>query len=112
MKNKILTLSLVLLSVTAFAGGNHFHPKQIVNCPTSGCTESQIKEAVPKAIAYLADWKKIDTAWSNAKIESVTQKQFKKSLEWVVTLKNNSNETRYVFFGLDGYVTGSNSSGN
>lgn len=113
MKKQILTLTLsMVLGDFATASGNHFHPKQFAKCAAKSCTEEQIKEATPKAIAYLADWKKIDASWATAKIESVGQKQFKKGPEWVVTLKNTANETRYVFFGLDGYVTGSNSTGN
>lgn len=113
MKKQILTAA-VMLSMTSFAlaGGNHFHPKPIAKCQKAGCTEEQIKNAVPAAITYLADWKKIDLAWSKAKIESIGQKEFKKGPEWVVALKNEANELRYVFFGLDGYVTGSNSTGN
>lgn len=113
MKKQILTIT-ALLSMTsiALAGGNHFHPKRIAKCSKSACTEQQIKDAVPDAIAYLADWKKIDVAWSKAKVETVGQKEFKKGPEWVVTLKNEANEVHYVFFGLDGYVTGSNSTGN
>lgn len=112
MKKQLITIVLSLtFSGLAFAGGNHFHPKQIAKCPTKTCTEEQIKEATPKAITYLADWKRIDASWATAKIESISQKQFKKGPEWVVTLKNSANEIRYVFFGLDGFVTGSNSTG-
>lgn len=112
MKKQTLTLITVLLSAgISFAGGSHFHLKQIVKCAKS-CSEEQIKTAVPAAITYLADQKKIETTWAKAKIESISQKEFKKGPEWVVTLKNEANEIRYVFFGLDGYVTGSNSTGN
>ncbi len=117
MKKQILATMLttsMVLSLTSFAiaGGSHFHPKQIAKCSKSGCTEEQIKGAVPAAITYLADSKKIDSAWGKAKIDSVGKKEFAKGPEWVVTLKNDANEIRYVFFGLDGYVTGSNSTGN
>lgn len=113
MKKQILTIA-ALLSMTSvvFAGGNHFHPKRIAKCSKAACTEQQIKDAVPEAITYLADWKKIDASWSKAKIEAVGQKEFKKGPEWVVTLKNEANEVRYVFFGLDGFITGSNATGN
>lgn len=113
MKKQLLTITLSLFTAaSAFAGGNHFHPKQMVKCEADKCTETQIKEALPKAITYLADWKKIDSAWAKAKIESIGQKEFKKGPEWVVTLKNEANEVRYVFFTLDGYVAGSNTTGN
>ena len=113
MKKQILTTA-VMLSLTTFAlaGGSHFHPKQIVKCLKSLCSEEQIKGAVPAAITYLADSKKIDSVWVKAKIEAIGQKEFKKGPEWVVTLKNDASEVSYVFFGLDGYVTGSNATGN
>ena len=113
MKKQILATTIVLsMTSFAFAGGSHFHPKQIAKCANSVCTDEQIKAAVPAAITYLADSKKIDLAWAKAKIDSIGKKEFKKGPEWVVTLKNEANEIRYVFFGLDGYVTGSNSTGN
>lgn len=112
MKKQILTMILSMLtSGLVLAGGSHFHPKKIAKCTGEVCTETQIKEAMPEAITYLAKWKRIDAAWTTAKIESVGQKQFKKGPEWVVTLKNTANETRYVFFTLDGFVAGSNSTG-
>lgn len=110
-KQILLTITVSLLSVSALAGGSHFHPKKIAKCTEKVCTEEQIKSAVPSAITYLADWKRIDSAWAKAKIESVGKKEFKKGPEWVVTLKNEANEVRYVFFGLDGFVTGSNATG-
>ena len=109
-KQILLIITATVLSTSALAGGNHFHPKKIAKC-SGACTEEQIKAAVPGAITYLADWKRIDTAWAKAKIEGVAKKDFKKGPEWVVTLKNEANEIRYLFFGLDGYVTGSNSTG-
>ncbi len=113
MKKQIISTTMMLLLTSfALAGGSHFHPKQIVKCPKLGCTEEQIKGAVPAAITYLADSKKIDSAWVKAKIDFIGKKEFKKGPEWVVTLKNEANEIRYIFFGLDGYVTGSNSTGN
>lgn len=113
MKKLILTIALsTVLGSFASAGGKHFHPKQFAKCAAKACTEDQIKEATSKAIPYLAEWKKIDASWATAKIETAGQKQFKKGPEWMVTLKNDANETRYVFFSLDGFVTGSNATGN
>ncbi len=109
MKKQIATFTLLIAS-SAFADGGHFHPKQFAKCGGQ-CSEDQIKSAVPKAIPYLNKWGKIDTSWSKAKIESVAQKQFKKGPEWVVTLAGASNQKRYVFFSLDGFVTGSNATG-
>lgn len=101
-----------LMSSVAIAGGGHYHPKKIATCSSKECTPAEIEAAVPKAIPELANWKKIDSVWSSAKIESVGKKEFKKGPEWVATLVNDKSEKRYIFFTLDGYVTGSNSTGN
>ena len=112
MKKLFVTITVitVIAASSAFAGGDHFHPKQIVKCG-GPCSETQIKGAVPEAIPYLNKWGKIDTAWTKATIESVSQKQFKKGPEWVVTLADASKQKRYLFFTLDGFVTGSNATG-
>jgi len=112
MKKTLLTMTTLFLTTTAWAGGNHFHPKQIVKCGGE-CTPEQIKGALPEAIPYLNTWKRIDLSWAKAKVEAVEKKQFKKGPEWMVTLVDSTPEKnkRYVFFTLDGYVTGSNSTG-
>ena len=114
MKTIILTL-IILLTLNTFASGGHFHPKQVVKCAKE-CTEEQIKNAVPAAITYLAKWDKISTSWSVAKIDSIGKKEFKKGPEWIVTLVDSSiqdsaKKKRYIFMSLDGFVTGSNSTG-
>lgn len=110
MKKQILTTVTMLCATSAFAGGDHFHPKQVAKCKGE-CTAEQVKDAVPSAIPYLNKWGKIDMAWSSAKIEGVEKKQFSKGPEWVVTLLDTKNQKRYVFLTLDGYVTGSNATG-
>lgn len=106
-----LTLLTLFLVSIAWAGSNHFHPTKMVKCGKI-CSKEQIKGAVPAATSYLNKWGKINKEWSQAKIESIGQKKFKKGTEWVVTLTNTSNEKRYIFFTLNGWVTGSNSTGN
>ncbi len=110
MKKTLLALAVLFSLTSAWAGSNHFHPKQIVKCGGE-CSVEQIKSAVPNAIPYLQKWKKIDAAWSSATIGDVQKKQFKKGPEWVVTLLDSAQQKRYVFFTLDGFVTGSNSTG-
>lgn len=114
MKTIIIT-AMTLVTLNTFASGGHFHPKQLVKC-SKECTDTQIKEAVPTAIAYLAKWDKIAASWSNAKIDSIGKKDFKKGPEWVVTLVDSTiqdiaKQKRYIFMSLDGFVTGSNSTG-
>lgn len=111
MKKTILLMT-VLTSMTAFGGGSHYHPKQLAKCPKTGCTETEIKAAVPAAIEHLAKWKKIDLAWKEATIKSVTTKEFKKGPEFVVLLEDSKASNYYVFFTTDGFVSGANASGN
>jgi hypothetical protein len=114
MKTIILT-AMTLVALKTFASGGHFHPKQVAKCAKE-CTEQQVKDAVPAAITYLAKWDKITNSWSSAKIDSAIKKDFKKGPEWVVTLvdstiQDTAKQKRYIFMSLDGYVTGSNSTG-
>ncbi len=112
MKASIFGVLLsVLVSTIALASGGHFHPQKVVTCPNKACTSAQIEAAVPKAIEELAKWEKIDKSWAKAKVESVAQKTFKKGPEWVVTL-NDAGKKRYIFITLEGYVNGSNDTGN
>ncbi len=111
----IILITITLLSLNIFASGGHFHPKQVAKCAKT-CTEAQIKDAVPAAITYLAQWDKITPSWASASIESIVKKEFKKGPEWVVTLvdttiKDTAKQKRYIFMSLDGFVTGSNSTG-
>lgn len=107
---QILANAALLIATSAFAGGDHFHPKQIAKCGGE-CSVEQIKSAVPEAVPYLNKWKRIDMIWSKATVESVEKKQFKKGPEWVVTLVDSAKQKRYVFFTPDGHVTGSNATG-
>ena len=110
MNKQFATMATLLFAASALAGGNHFHPKKVAKCAKE-CTADEAKASVPEAITYLNKWGKIETSWSSAKIESVEKKQFSKGPEWVVTLADASKQKRYVFVSLDGYVTGSNSTG-
>ncbi len=113
MNNSIVLSATFLLALISWAGGNHFHPKQIAKC-TKECTPDQIKAALPEAITHLNKWKRIDLSWTGAQVEGIEKKEFKKGPEWMVTLVDSTPEKkkRYVFFTLDGYVTGSNDTGN
>lgn len=112
----VITMSLLLSSLAAFASGGHFHPVKVTTCPASECTSEQIKAAVPKAIEALAKWEKINPSWASAEIESVSKEKFKKGFEWVVTLidrniKDAAKQKRYIFITLKGSVVASNDTG-
>ncbi len=113
MKTLLLTLTLTLFASSVFASGNHFHPKKFAKCKITKCTEQEIKDSVINSVAYLSEWKKIDLSWSKASVEKLEIKQFAKGMEWMVTLVDSTpaKKKRYVFFTLNGYVTGSNNTG-
>lgn len=110
MKSVITCTLIALATSAAFASGGHFHPKKVAKCG-SECTEEQLKAGLPEAIDHLAAWGKIDKSWKNAKVESITKKTFKKGPEWVLSLDDNGKK-RFIFFTLDGFVAGSNATGN
>lgn len=110
MKSFIIGILTTLATSTVFAGGGHFHPKKVAKCG-SECTEEQLKAGLSEAIDHLAAWGKIDKSWKNAKVETIAKKTFKKGPEWVLTLNENGKK-RFVFFTLDGFVAGSNDTGN
>jgi hypothetical protein len=114
MKTLLVTLTLTLFTSTLYASGNHFHPKKFAKCKTATCTEQELKDSITASVVYLSEWKKIDLSWAKASVEKMEQKQFKKGVEWMVTLVDSTpaKQKRFVFFTLDGYVTGSNASGN
>ena len=111
MKNILLTGALLVSSV-AFAGTNHYHPKKILDCSASPCTAAQIEAIVPKALGHLVKEKQCEKSWEAAKVTSVAQKAFKKGPEWVVTLEDEkTKQKRYVFITMDGFVNGTNLTG-
>jgi hypothetical protein len=118
MKKVILAFT-ILASSFALASGGHFHPKKVAKCEAT-CGEEQIKAAVPTAIKELANWKKLDSKWETAKIESVTKKEFTKGSKllktWVVSLldEKETDQTKnkaYLFFLEDGSIFRTNTTG-
>lgn len=109
---KLLSSVLVLASFNVFAHGEH--PKPVAKC-ASACTKNEIEQAVPGALGSLALAGKIDQSWVNAKVENVELKQFKKGKDWVVTVfdsKKTTQQRLYVFITTDGFLNGTNYTGN
>lgn len=119
MKKTVLALSFIFSS-GALASGGHFHPKKVAKCEADICTEAQIKAAVPAGIKELGNWNKLDSKWQNAKIQSVTKKEFSKSGKtlktWVVALldekeTDSTKNKAYLYFLEDGSIFRTNTSG-
>ena len=80
------------------------------------CTQAQIEKAIPLAIQALIKEDEIAPSWAKMKMEKLVKKQFKKNSEWVATFVDPSPKTPaeqrlYVFITLDGYLNGSNYTG-
>jgi hypothetical protein len=115
MKSLIL-LATLIFSQVSFASGNHYHPKQILNC-TGECTEAQVKEILPTALDILIKAKEVKESWKKIPVEKIEKRQFKKGQEWVAILldasqKDEARNRLYVFITLDGWLNGANNSGN
>lgn len=110
----VLALFISLLAGNAFGHGNH--PKPIATCVAT-CTQVEVETAVSMAVSMLVTKGKVPASWNNAKVEKVEKKEFKKGPEWVATLfdQNEKDLTRqrlYVFITTDGFLNGSNFTGN
>src|SRR5687768_14039212 len=110
--NTILILTTLLISVAAFAHGDH--PKPIAKC-VAKCTKEEIQAAIPAAIGKLILKGSVTKEWSKAKVEKVELKTFSKGPEWVAIVHDSANKTQpslYVFITTQGYLNGSNFTGN
>jgi hypothetical protein len=112
IRTVILSLTLILFPMFAFAGTGHDHgaPREPVNQQQAEQTASQIvKTFVGKGI--------IEKSWSSTTVEKAEQKQFGDSMEWVVSYKNEAatdpeKRTLYIFMTLSGEYLAANYTGN
>ena len=106
-------------SVPAIAGGGHDHEHghkhhdDHAHDPVSADTASH---KAMKKVAQLAKRGKIDASWEGIKPSSVEQKTFAKGDEWVVVFENEkvtdqSKQTLYLFYSLEGHYIAANYSG-
>lgn len=111
------TISILLLlsfSLQLFAHGDHAKP--VAKC-ASKCTKEEVEKAVPAAIGALILGGAIDKEWSKMTIEKVELKTFSKGPEWTATVfdktqKDVKRQRLYVFITTDGFLNGSNYTGN
>lgn len=104
----ISVISLLLLSIPAFAGSGHEH------APVS---KEEAGKKAAKNLETLVKKGKIDKSWSGKPVNNVEKKTFSKGPEWVVTFKNEaladeSKRTLYMFYSLDGHYLATNYTGN
>lgn len=111
---KFATLTVAFfISQFAFAHGDH--PPRIAKCVAKECTESEIRDAASSAVKAVAQRDPKKSSWASAKLEKVEKRQFKKGSEWVAVFTDESKpkaeQSLYVFITLDGYLNGSNFTG-
>ena len=108
----ILFLAILMISTAALSHGEH--PKPIAQC-SAKCTKEEIQKSVTAAIGKLILKGAIEKEWSSGKVEALELKTFKKGPEWVATvlnIKNIKHPRLYVFITTDGFLNGSNYTGN
>ena len=109
----IFTCTLSLFSFTAMAGPGHEHSHSHASVPVS---QDDAKVIATKAVAALAEKRKIEKSWQSVRAEKAEQKTFKDNTEWVVTFNNSeisdaTKRTLYVFLTLGGEYIAANHSG-
>ena len=117
MKNLLKALLMsALFSSPVMAGGSHSHGKD--GSHTMGAiTSSSVMMIAAKKVNQLAEAKKIDRSWAGLQADKAIQKNFGHDDEWVVTfnnaaIKDQSKQTLYVFYTLDGHYIAANYTGN
>lgn len=110
---KMLLLLAMLVSTQVFAHGDHAKP--IAKCAAK-CTKEEIEKAAPTAVGTLILGGAIDKGWASLKPEKVYTKNFAKGPEWVAEYfdksQNPKKQRLFIFITMDGYLNGSNYSGN
>ena len=114
MKSLVLLISIVF-SFTIYGHGDH--PRRYVTCKDMNvCTQAEIEAVAPQVLELMVNKGVVDKSWSSLKVSKVEKKQFKKSAEWVLTYNNPTvkdvkKQNIFVFISMDGYLNGSNYTG-
>lgn len=113
---KTLLVGLALLGSQVVSAHADHAPPRVAACIASPCTQEQIAAAVPKALDILVAKKVVEESWSKIKVEKIESKQFKKGPEWVATFfddtkKDKTKQRLYIFITKEGYLNGSNFTG-
>ena len=104
-----------LVASPVLAGGNHSHGKD--GSHTMGEISSEkVMTIAAKKVNQLATAKKIDTSWANLVADKAFQKNFGHNNEWVIAfnnpkIKEQSKQTLYLFYTLDGHYIAANYTG-
>ncbi|MBL7003727.1 MAG: hypothetical protein ISR69_06855 [Gammaproteobacteria bacterium] len=108
----ILSLTLFLFPLSAFAGAGHDHGPS-----RAPATQSQAEKVASDIVFQLAEKSKIEASWKAVKIEKSLKKKFGNNLEWVVSFKNEkitdpAKQTLYIFLTLGGEYLAANYTGD
>jgi len=107
-------LCSALFGTPVLAGADHEHGHGHSHGPVA--SDVVAGKATTK-MQQLVQAGKIHASWSGVKPAAVEQKTYSKSVEWVVTFKNDkvsdaSKQTLYLFYSLDGRYIAANHTGN
>ena len=107
----ILSLTLFLSPLSAFAGAGHDH-----GAPREPVSQQQAEQIASRVVETFVSKGTLEKSWSNTRVEKAEQKQFGDSLEWVIIYKNETASdpekgTLYVFMTLGGEFLAANYTG-
>ena len=111
MKEKIRLLILVIFyqfQIPIFAHSNHHHKKPV----NEDVAKSKGKENIQRLIKE----KKVESSWTESKLEKIEKKKFGKKTEWVLTyvntsIKDESKKKLYIFLKISGEYIAANHTG-
>ena len=108
-----LLLSAALFATVAIAGPGHEHKHGHHHEPVSA---DVAKEKAKQKVIQLVKDGKIDSSWSTINAAGAEQKSYGNGPEWVVTFNNSaisddSKQTLYLFFSLNGHYIAANYTG-
>ncbi len=111
-----LLVATCLFTVPVIAGGKHSHDADGGH-NLAPMTQDEVISKASDKVKKLAANGKVDATWSGVKATSAEQKKYGKDPEWLITFNNNkvddqSKQTLYLFYTLDGHYIAANYTGN
>lgn len=115
---KLITFLIAFtISTYSFGSGDHGHshgPNGEHTHVMMRVSKDKVVEISKKNIIRLIKAKRLESSWSNAKLDSAEKKTFNNVAEWLVTYKNDKGikgKKLYIFLTLSGDFVAANFTG-
>ena len=113
---KFVFISALFFAFSVHAGPGHDHDHGHGHDHGPVTADAAASKAQRK-VRQLVRIGKIDSSWADVKPDGVEQKTYSQGPEWVITFKNSkvadeSKQTLYLFYSLDGHYIAANYTGN